>query len=385
MLKKWFIPNYQNVESASVRNRYGTVASFFGIFTNILLGVMKLIIGVLSNSVTILADATNNLSDMIASIITLVGFRFSAKRPSKEHPYGYARYEYIANLFVSLFIFFIGLFFAKESFEKILHPSSLTIDLVTYLVLIVAVLVKGIQMMVYLDFGRRIDSDTLKATAMDSRNDMLSTLAILLSMIVMQVFHINIDGYTALLISFFVIYSAISLLQKALDPLIGERPSKELVERLQKKLKTYPEVLGIHDLVIHNYGVSFNFVSVHVELDAKMSFMESHQIADQIEDDFYREFGINIAVHTDPVEIDNPVVIELKEKVLDALKKYDANLEVHDFRIVEKKGAIQVLFDLVEPFEKDYAEDELISYLSKHVPKKGKDLQYSIKVDHMLT
>ena len=216
MLKKWFIPNYQNVESASVRNRYGTVASFFGIFTNVLLGIMKLVIGFLSNSVTILADATNNLSDMIASIITLVGFRFSAKRPSKEHPYGYARYEYIANLFVSLFIFFIGLFFAKESFEKILHPSSLTIDVVTYLVLIVAVLVKGIQMMVYLDFGRRIDSDTLKATAMDSRNDMLSTLAILLSMIVMQVFHINIDGYTALLISFFVIYSAISLLQKAL-------------------------------------------------------------------------------------------------------------------------------------------------------------------------
>ena len=381
MLKKLFIKNYKNTDDPEVRNQYGKVAGVFGIFTNIILGIIKLIIGIISNSVSIIADAANNIADTASSILTIIGFKLSSKKPDKDHPYGYARYEYVAGFVIAIMMLIMGLTFAKESIIKIFNPEELVINWITYLILVIAIIGKGIQMLVYLDFSKAINSNTLKANSVDTRNDIISTTAILISMIIMGIFEINIDGLLGLAVSGFVIYSSIGMIKEVLEPIIGIIPTEEQVNEITEKILKYDYVEGIHDLVIHNYGVHNDFVTVHVEIDSKMDIMKAHDMMDNIEKDFKDELGICLTIHMDPIVVGNPEIDMLQTKVVQAIHKLDKELKIHDFRVVKGITHTNILFDCIVPFEKEHTEESLKEYLMKEIIPEKEIYYYIVQID----
>lgn len=381
MLKQLFIKNYKDTENPEIRNKYGKVAGIFGIITNFVLGIIKLIIGFFSHSVSIMADATNNISDTASSILTIVGFKLASKKPDHKHPYGHARYEYVLGLVIAIFMFIMGLVFVKESIVKIIKPENLTINAVTYMVLLIAIFVKGMQMITYLDFSKAIDSSALKASAIDTRNDIISTTAILVSMIIMKIFSINIDGYIGLAVSGFVVYSSCMMIKEVLEPIIGIIPTPERVQQVKEKLLSYDYVQGIHDLVIHNYGVHNDFITVHVEIDSNMNMIEAHDLIDNIEKEFKETLGTDLTIHMDPIVIGNPKVDELKEKVIHTIEKLDNDLQIHDFRIVEGPTHTNILFDCVVPYEKEYKKEQIIKYLTKNIKSENEKYYFVIEMD----
>lgn len=381
MLKTLFIKNYKDVENPDVRNKYGKVAGIFGIITNLFLGIIKLVIGYISNSVSITADAVNNISDTASSALTIIGFKLANKKPNHDHPYGYARYEYVSGLVIAMLMLIMGLVFAKESIVKIIYPEKLVINIATYIVLFIAILGKGLQMFVYLDFAKAINSSALKTTAVDTRNDIISTTAILISMFIMTALKINIDGYLGLAVSAFVIYSSCQMIKEVLEPIIGIIPTKERVEEIRKKLLSYDYVQGIHDLVIHNYGVHNDFITVHVEIDASMDMVKAHDLIDNIENDFKKETGTDLTIHMDPVVLGNEKVDKLKEIVTTKIKEFDSELQIHDFRIVEGTTHTNILFDCVVPYEKNYTEEEIELYLERNIKSEDETYYYVVEID----
>lgn len=381
MLKRLFIKDYKNTSDPNVRNAYGKVAGVFGIFTNLILGIIKFVIGIISNSVSIMADAINNIADTASSILTIIGFKLASKKPDKKHPYGYARYEYISGFVIALLMLLMGLTFAKESIIKIFNPEELTINAVTYIILTIAIVGKCIQMFVYLDFAKAINSNTLKTNAIDTRNDIISTTTILISMIIMGIFNINIDGYLGLLVSGLIIYSSIGLIKEVLEPIIGIIPTEERIKEVTEKILSYDCVRGIHDLVIHNYGVHNDFITVHVEICSDMDIMKAHDLMDNIEKDFKTELGTDLTIHMDPVDISNPKANKLYDLVKNALLTFDLELQMHDFRIVEGVTHTNILFDVIVPFEENYTKEQIIEHLNKNVISENEKYYYVIDID----
>ena len=381
MLKKLFIKNYQNTTDPEVRNQYGKVAGIFGIFSNLILGIIKFIIGSISHSVSIMADAINNIADMASSVLTIIGFKLANKKPDQKHPYGYARYEYVSGFVIAILMFIMGLTFAKESLIKIIYPEELIINAVTYIILVIAIFGKGLQMLVYLDFSKAINSNTLKTNAIDTRNDIISTTAILISMIIMGVFHINLDGILGLAVSCLIIYSSIGMIKEVLEPIIGIVPTEERVNQIRDKILSYDYVEGIHDLVIHNYGVHNDFVTAHVEVRADMDIIKAHDLMDNIEKDFKDELDIDLTVHMDPIVVGDKKIDELHGKVVNAIKKLDKDLTIHDFRVVEGISHTNILFDCVVPHEKCYSINEIINHLNKYIIPEKEIYYYVIELD----
>ena len=380
-IKKLFIPDYQNIEDAKVRLRYGVVAGIFGIFSNLFLFALKIIIGLVGNSITILAEAINNLSDAGSSVVTVFGFKMSARPADKEHPYGHARYEYITGFFVAFIVLAIGVMLGKSSVEKILHPETVTITIFTYLVLIVAILMKLWQMAIYVNFGKTISSEALRASGIDSRNDIISTVSVLIATIVMDVTELNIDGYMGLAVSIFIVISAIKLIKDTIDPLLGTLPDAALVEKIRSKILSYEGVLGIHDLMIHCYGASQCFAIVHVEVSASANAMASHDLMDNIERDFHEHLGINLSIHMDPVEVDNPQVLALRGKAAAVLHQIDERLTLHDFRVVQGTTHTNVLFDVVVPFEVRVEKEDILTALDASFNTEEKMYYFIIQLD----
>lgn len=380
MLKRLFIKNYKETNNPEVRNKYGKVAGIFGIISNMVLGIIKLIIGFLSHSVSIMADAVNNLSDMASSALTIIGFKLSSKKPNHDHPYGYARYEYVSGFAIAILMLVMGLVFAKESIIKIVKPEELVLNNLTFIILLIAIVGKACQMIVYLDFAKTIESNTLKTTAIDTRNDIISTTAILISMVIMKISNINMDGYLGLIVSVFVIYSSSKMIKEVIEPIIGIVPTKERVDEITKKILSYDYVQGIHDLVIHNYGVHNDIVTVHVEIDSSMNMLEAHDLMDNIENDFKKDLGISLTIHMDPVVIGNENVDRLKQLVANTIHKLDSSLEIHDFRIVEGTTHTNILFDCVVPYEKDYTAEDIKNYLSNIIVSEEK-YYYVVEID----
>lgn len=381
MLKKLFIKKYKETGKPEVRNQYGKVAGIFGIISNLFLGIIKLIIGFISNSVSIMADAVNNIADTATSALTIVGFKLASKRPTHVHPYGYARYEYVSGFAIAILMLIMGLTFAKESISKIINPEELVISNMTFIILFIAIVGKTMQMVVYLDFAKAIKSNTLKANAVDTRNDIISTTAILISMFIMKRFNINLDGYLGLVVSSFVIISSISMIKEVLQPLIGILPTKEQVEEIKEKILSYEYVQGIHDLVIHNYGVHNDFVTVHVEIDSNMDMLEAHDLMDNIENDFKEHMGIDLTIHMDPVVIGNERVDNLKKLIVNTIYELDECLEIHDFRIVEGTTHTNILFDCVVPYEKEYTVNDIIKHLKINIKPEDEKYYYVIEID----
>ncbi len=370
-IRKLFIKDYQDTQNPKVRFRYGLVAGIFGIISNALLCVFKLIVGVVGNSITIIADAINNLSDAGSSVVTLVGFKLSATPPDNDHPFGHARYEYITSLLVSVTVLFIGILLLKSSIEKCITPEEVSVSVYTYIVLGVAIAMKLVQMLIYLDFSKAINSGALKASAADSRNDVLATVAVLISTIVIDVAgdkispKVSVDGIMGIAVSAFIIVSSILLIKEAMSPILGEKPPKELVDKITAKILSYDGVIGVHDLVVHSYGENHCFVVAHVEVPADVDITKSHDVIDNIEHDFWNEMHVRITIHMDPVDTKNRQLAVLKLRAQNAIANLDENLSLHDFRLVSGQTHTNMLFDVVIPYGSKITLDDVKDALKK--------------------
>lgn len=347
LLIRLFVKDYQQTGDPAVRERYGKFAGIVGVISNLFLCGMKILMGFLAGSIAIIADGINNLADASSSIITLVGFKLASRPEDEEHPYGHARYEYLTGLFVSIFIIIIGFQLLRSSFDKVLHPDPLQFSWLTVGVLVLAILIKLWQAGFYRNVGKRIDSLTLKATAADSRNDVISTSAVLASVLFGRVTGLQIDGIMGCLVALFIIWSGIQLVRETSSPLLGEAPDEELVRDIAAAVASEPGVLGIHDLIVHNYGPGKIFASIHIEVDADGDLMESHDLIDNIERKVKEELHVEFVAHMDPVKTQDPLINELKSLVEETLAPLEGVESIHDFRIVPGPTHTNIIFDVV--------------------------------------
>lgn len=361
-LCKVFVKDYQNTKDAQVRARYGKFASIIGIISNLFLFILKIILGLLTGAISIVADAVNNLTDMGSSIITLLGFKLSSMPADEEHPFGHERIEYISGLIVSIIIVFIGLSLGSSSIQKIITPEPIdsTYIVVTIILLVAAILAKLWQSIFNKKVGEKIQSVALIATSEDSRNDVISTGGVLLGLILSTyVFNFNLDGYIGILVSLFIIISGIKLIKETTDPLIGIQPDKKLVKEITDEILSYDGVFGIHDLVCHMYGQTKLFMTVHVEVDAKTNILESHDKIDTIEKEISLKYGIELTIHMDPIEMDNEELNELRNVIKNTLHDLDKTLEFHDLRMVKGYTHTNIIFDVVLPHKLSLTKKEI--------------------------
>ena len=388
LFAKVFIKNYQDVKDPKVRNAYGKMCGLVGIVSNLLICAVKIITGILVGSVAILADGINNLADAGSSIITLIGFKLASLPADSDHPYGHQRIEYITGLIVSIVILVIGVLLMKTSIEKIIYGSEAIKQehlIITIIILVVAILLKLWQSLFYKKNGKAIDSKTLLATSQDSLNDSLSTIAVLISLIISLIWpNVILDGYMGCIVSLFILYSGIKLVKETISPLIGEAPSKEFITMVAEKVLSYDGILGIHDLVIHSYGPSKTFITLHAEVDSKVDVLVSHDIIDNIERDFLNELSLNLVIHLDPIDVSSPEIIELKEKTASILKEIDESLKFHDFRVVNGVTHTNILFDVVVPIKFEMTNEELKELIDKKFKEIDKNYFTVITVDQDL-
>ncbi len=359
LLCRLFVKDYQNTSDAAVRENYGKFAGIVGILSNLVLCAGKIIAGIFAGSIAIIADGINNLADASSSVITLIGFKLASMPEDKEHPYGHARYEYIAGMIVSILIVLVGFELGQSSIDKILHPEPLTFNWTVVFVLLLAIGIKIWQALFNIDIGRRINSLTLIATGADSRNDVISTTVVLISVLVGEYTGLQIDGYMGCLVALFIIWSGIMLVKETMSPLLGEAPDPALVESIRRKACAPEGVLGIHDLVVHNYGPGKIFASIHIEVDADGDLMESHDMVDGIEQEISEELHIMLTCHLDPIKLNDPLVNEMLSLAVEVTSSVDGITNVHDLRVVPGPTRTNVIFDIVKEPDCKYTEEEI--------------------------
>lgn len=385
LLIRIFVKDHENTDDPRVRERYGKFAGVVGIVSNLILCIMKILIGLVSRSIAIIADGINNLADASSSIITLVGFKLASQPEDEDHPYGHARIEYLTGLFISIVIIVIGLQLLRTSIDKIMHPDPLEFSCLTIIILVAAILIKLWQSLFNRSIGRKIRSVTLMATAADSRNDVISTSAVLVSVIVGKFTGIQIDGYMGCLVALFIIWSGIQLVRETTSPLLGEAPDQELVDSIAEIVKKEPGVLGIHDLMVHNYGPGKIFASMHIEVDADGDLMESHDMIDNIEKRIKDELHVEFVVHMDPVKTDDPLITKMKKIIADALLPLDGVDNIHDFRIVPGPTHTNIIFDVVLAADCSLSEKEITGIAAEAARSVDNDFYVVITFDHAYT
>lgn len=366
---KKFIPNSDNYNDKKVRNSYGKFSSIVGIIVNVFLFLIKLLAGVLSHSVAIIADSMNNLSDASSSIISLLGFRLAEKPADDDHPYGHGRYEYISALTIAVFILTIGIELLKSSFDKVINPTDTLITWLSIVILVISIFAKLFLYSFNNKLGKKIKSNTLVAAAIDSRNDSISTTAILISSLIMMFTSVNIDGYVGIIVAILILVSGVKMVKETLDPLLGTKPDKELVESIYSKIISYDNILGAHDIILHDYGPGNVFASAHVEMDKDYDVLLAHDLVDNIEKEILRDMGIAIVLHYDPVTTNDEATEKAKSIVMSTIGKIDSSLTIHDFRIVPGVTHTNVLFDLVVPHEYNEDEKSISQKVSNEVAK----------------
>lgn len=381
MLKSLFLKNNRISNSPKVRIKYGIYASLYGIISNIFVFIATFSIGLISGSVALMSEAINGLSDAISSCVALVGFKISSKPADKEHPFGYARFEYISALIISFIICIIGAFLCKSSIDKIISPGEIDVTFLMIIVLIVSAGFKISQYAIYKKIGEAIDSETLNANKIDTRNDLIVTLLTLIALVIMRIFKINIDAYVGFAVSLFTIISGFKVLLDAISPLIGEKPNKEMVEKIKKKLNSYDGVISFHELIVHSYGKGTNFVSVHIEVSADVNPTVAHELVDRIEEDFLKDLKIHLVVHMDPIQSKNDEINKLKSKIQDIIQTLNKNLVVNDFRAVEKKKYVYVMFDCTVPYETGLTKTKIIKFLKSNLSEESKIYKIQINIE----
>lgn len=380
-LIKKFVKDYENTTDRSVRMTYGKFSSWVGIICNVLLFMGKFIAGTVSASVSITADAVNNLSDASSSIISLFGFKMSEKPADEDHPFGHGRYEYLSGLMVAFLIMVIGIELFRSSIEKVFHPSHVEFSLLIAFILIASILVKLWMALFNNTVGKKIKSETLLATAADSRNDVISTFAVLIASTISYFTNMNLDGFMGLLVAAFILYSGFGLVKDTLNPLLGTAPDPNLVEDIQKTILGYEGVLGTHDLMVHDYGPGRQFASVHVEMAAEEDVLACHDIIDNIENDFKRDFNLHMIIHYDPVITNDPTVSDFRHWLSEEIKNIDEHLTIHDLRIVPGTAHTNVIFDCVVPHNINVSASEITSQIKDIVSDKYPTYRCVITID----
>ena len=372
LLARLFVRDYRNTASPAVRRAYGTMVSVVGMVLNLLLFGAKFTVGMLTGSVAIRADAINNLSDAGSQIISFISFRISAKPADREHPFGHARIEYVASMIVSFLILLIGVELLKESVANIITPQPPERSWVSVAVLGGSILVKLWMALFNRTVGRRIDSAVMRATAADSLSDVLSTGAVLLSTLVLILFpdlSLNLDAYMGVLVAVLILLAGVKILREALNPILGEAPSEEIVRQINEVVRQYPAALGIHDLEVHNYGPGHIIAALHVEVDGKVDVFASHDMIDTIEQRLRREYGIAATIHMDPIVTDDAVIANLRARVLAAVRQIDPGINLHDFRLVSGTAHSNLIFDVAVPYENKTPDDRLRAAVAEQVRK----------------
>ena len=383
LLLRLFVKNYNDTQSPAVRTAYGKLAGLTGIVCNLLLFAGKLLVGTLCKSVSITADAVNNLSDASSSVVTLLGFKLAAKPADDEHPYGHSRMEYLSGLCVAAIILLIGAELVKTSVSRILHPEP-----VEFSIAIIAVLVGSILLKLWMagfnrSLGTAIDSAALKAAAADSRNDVIATGAVLVSCVVGKLDGAMIDGWTGLAVAGFILWSGVGIAKDTIDPLLGMAPDESLVASITHELRENKKVLGVHDLMIHDYGPGRRFASVHVEMDYREDVLDAHEIIDELERKVRKTLGVDLVIHHDPIVTDDEELREVKLRVEEILRAIDDRLTVHDFRMVRGEKHTNVIFDLVLPFSMDAQKQALREAVEHGLKKDGRQYHAVITFDHL--
>lgn len=385
-LIKHFVKNFKEVKDPAVRTAYGNLASMVGMACNLLLCLGKLTVGTLFGSIAILADALNNLSDASSNVVSLIGFRLAAKAPDEKHPYGHARYEYLAGLVVSVTILGIGFSLLKESAVKVIHPTEVTFSWLSVGVLAASILVKFWMSGFNRTIGRTIGSETLMATAADSRNDVLTTGAVLVATVLCSVTGwARLDGLMGLGVAGFILWSGWGLVMDTLSPLLGESPSPELVEHIERKVMSYPGVLGVHDLMIHDYGPGHQFASLHIEFPAESDPLAAHDVIDNIENDFLKNDNLQVTIHYDPIVTSNAEVGVLRSRLNEKARQLDPQLSVHDLRIVPGDTHTNVLFDLAFPAGYTGDKDLMLAKMCQFVTEQDPKYSCVVKVEQSYT
>lgn len=380
-----FVKDYENTKDPQVRERYGKFAGVVGILSNVILCAAKILVGIISGSIAIIADGINNLADASSSIITLAGFKLSSMPEDKEHPYGHARIEYISGMIVSVLIVVVGIELIKSSADKIMHPSPLEFSWSIIVVLLLAIAIKIWQALFNINIGKRINSLTLTATGTDSRNDVVATTVVLISIIVGKLTGLQIDGYMGCLVALFIIWSGIGLVKETMSPLLGEAPDPELVNAISDMALSYDGVLGIHDLVVHNYGPGRIFASIHIEVDAEADMMESHDMIDNIEREMAKKLHIEITGHLDPVRTNDPVVKKMVQLTSEVVAQIDGVSNIHDLRIVTGPTHTNVIFDTVVASNCTLSYKEIHEAFQKAVKTEGDNYFVVINFDKPYT
>jgi len=376
-----FIKNYKNVNNSHVRENYGELGSIIGIIANAILSVSKISIGTIFNSISIMADGVNNLSDTGSSVITLIGFKLAGKPADRDHPFGHARLEYISGLVVSFAILFLGLQLVKTSFDKIINPEPLEFSIIMIVVLAFSIVVKLWLYYFNGKLGDEISSATMKVTSMDSRNDVITTSVILAAILISKVTGLQIDGYMGVVVALFIIYSGVNILKDILNPLLGELPNNQVIEEIENKIMEYDGIINIHDLVVHNYGPNRYFATVHAEVDAKEDILISHDLIDNIERDFLEDLDINLVIHLDPVITDDKEIDELRNITHNILKSINGNLSMHDFRVVKGTTHTNLIFDVVVPLDHEIKTDELVYKIDELIKAENETYYAVITID----
>lgn len=381
LLSSLLIKDNDHVESPQVRKAYGVLCGAVGIFLNICLFAGKFFAGIISNSIAITADALNNLSDAGSSLITLIGFQMAGQKPDVDHPFGHGRIEYISGLLVSVAIILMGFELVKSSIEKIFHPEATSFDPIVIAILIVSICVK-IYMAIYnTAVGKKIESAAMKATATDSFSDSLATLVVLISTLICKFTSFNIDGYCGVAVGLFILYAGYNAAKDTVSPLLGQPPKKEFIDRIETLVTAHPEVLGIHDLIVHDYGPGRVMVSLHAEVDSAGNIMEIHDLIDNIEKELSGECHCEAVIHMDPVLLNDPLTDSLHIQVEEILHKLDETLKLHDFRVVPGPTHTNIIFDILLPFDYKMSDDEVVHYLQKEIHALDESYYAVIQVD----
>ena len=383
LLLRLFVKNHDDTENPVVRGAYGKLAGAVGIVCNLLLFAGKLLAGILSGSVAVTADAVNNLSDASSSLVTLLGFKLAERPADEEHPYGHARIEYISGLVVAALLLLIGAELAKSSFSKILHPETVEFSLLTLGVLIGSILVKLWMALFCRKLGKRIDSTTLLATSADSRNDVISTAAVLVGCLAGYFFDVKLDGYIGMAVALFIIWSGCSIAKDTINPLLGERASEELVRNISDLILSHEKILGIHDLMVHDYGPGNCFASVHAEMDSAEDPLICHDIIDDIERDALRELQVHLVIHYDPIVTNDEELNAARALVEQEIKSIDESLSLHDFRMVRGPGHTNLIFDLVIPYSMEDRKAELKARIDERLQRQDRKYYTVITFDEV--
>lgn len=380
-LVRRFIKNYQDTKDANVRTNVGKLSGIVGIFSNLFLFVIKFVIGTIVHSVSIQADGVNNLTDAGSNIISILSFHLANKPADKDHPFGHERTETIASLFVGILILVLGFETAKESISKVIHPGSIDFRITSVIILLISIIVKFWMYAYNKKLSKTYDSSLLEATALDSISDVCGTTAVLVSTLLSPVLHFNLDGYMGIVVSGIILYGAYGLLRDMINSLIGEAPDPELVHNIVDRIMAHPAILGVHDMMLHNYGPNKIFASAHVEVDSSKDIFETHDHIDNIEREVKENMNIDLVLHMDPVKVNDPETELYRAKVVKAIHQIDPKWGFHDFRIVSGPTHVNLVFDLVIPFEEKYSQEEIEDMLLKHI-QSDKKIYFVLTIDH---